>query len=181
MKTLLDLLPAIAFGAAFYLGDIYAATIALIVSLAIVVLALRALTGTWHKAHLAALVVSAVMGGITLTLHDPAFIKLKPSILYALFSMALLGSHFIGDKVLLQRMPQKMLVMPDALWRRINIAWALFFAFCAVLNYYVAHHFDEATWVKLKVFGFSLLMIAFMLAHLPFVNRYIVMDESQDK
>lgn len=181
MKTLLDLLPAVAFGAAFYFGDIYAATIALIVSLAVVVLAMRALTGQWHKAHLAALVISAVMGGITLVLHDPSFIKLKPSILYALFALVLLGSHFIGDKVLLQRLPQKMLVMPDKLWRRVNLAWAIFFVLCAVLNYYVAHHFDEATWVKLKIFGFSLLMIAFMFAHLPFVNRYLVMEETKDK
>ena len=49
--------------------------------------------------------------------------------------------------------------------------------FCAVLNYVVAYQFDEATWVKLKVFGFSLLMIAFMLAHLPFVGRYVVQPD----
>ena len=72
-----------------------------------------------------------------------------------------------------------MLVMPDALWRRVNLAWALFFLFCAALNYVVAHQFDEATWVKLKVFGFSLLMMGFMLAHLPFVSRYLVQTEDK--
>lgn len=174
MKTLLDLLPALAFLAAYYLGGIYVATIAIVLALAVTVIGFKLLDGRWHKAHLVALVVSAVLGGITLTLHDPAFIKLKPSIVYGVFALALLASHFIGDKVLLQRLPQKMLVMPDPIWKRVNLAWALFFIFCAVLNYIVAHQFDEALWVKLKVFGFSALMIVFMLAHLPFLSRYIV-------
>lgn len=177
MKTLLDLLPAIAFFAAYYFGGIYAATIAIVVALAITVIGFKLLDGRWHKAHLIALVVSAVLGGVTLALHDPVFIKLKPSIVYGIFAIALLGSHFVGDKVLLQRLPQKMLVMPDAMWKRVNLAWAVFFVFCAVLNYVVAHHFDEAMWVKLKVFGFSILMIVFMLAHLPFVSRYMVQPE----
>ena len=181
MKTLLDLLPALAFFGAYYFGGIYTATIAIIIALAITVIGFKLLDGRWHKAHLIGLAVSAVLGGITLFLHDPAFIKLKPSIVYGIFALALLGSHFVGDKVLLQRLPQKMVVMPDAVWKRVNLAWALFFVFCAMLNYVVAHQFDEALWVKLKVFGFSVLMIVFMLAHLPFINRYMVQPEEAAK
>ncbi len=181
MKTLLDLLPAIAFFVAYYLGGIYTATIALVVALAVTVIGFKLSDGRWHKAHLVALVVSIVLGGITLTLHDPAFIKLKPSIVYGIFALALFGSHFIGDTVLLQRLPQKLVVMPDKLWKRVNFAWALFFVFCAGLNYVVAHEFDEAIWVKLKIFGFSLLMIVFMLAHLPFIGRYMVQPEETPK
>lgn len=181
MKTLLDLLPVIAFGAAYYLGGIYVATIAIVVALAMTVIGFKLLDGRWHKAHLVALLASAVLGGITLALHDPAFIKLKPSIVYGIFAVALIGSHFVGDKVLLQRLPQKMLLMPDAMWKRVNLAWALFFVFCAVLNYIAAYHLEEATWVKLKVFGFSLLMMGFMLAHLPFVSRYLVQPEQVAK
>ncbi len=179
MKTLLDLLPLIAFGIAYYLGGIYPATIAIIVALAITVIGFKLLDGRWHKAHLIALGVSVVLGGITLALHDPVFIKLKPSLVYGIFAIALIGSHFIGDKVLLQRLPQKMVVMPDAVWKRVNLAWAAFFVFCAVLNYVVAHQFDEALWVKLKLFGFSILMLVFMLAHLPFIGRYVVQAEEK--
>ena len=126
MKTLLDLLPAIAFFAAYYFGGIYTATVVLVVALAVTVIGYRLLEKRWHKAHIIALVASAVLGGITLALHDPAFIKLKPSIVYGVFALALLGSHFVGDKVLLQRLPQKMLLMPDTLWKRVNVAWAVF-------------------------------------------------------
>lgn len=182
MKTVLDLLPAVAFFAAWYFGGIYAATVALMVALAVTVLGFKWLEGRWHKAHLIALVASVVLGGITLLLHDPAFIKLKPSLVYGVFALALIASHFIGEKkVLLQRLPQKMVVMPDAVWKRVNFAWALFFLFCAGLNYVVAHQFDEATWVKLKVFGFSVLMIVFLFAHLPFIGRYVVQPDDGAK
>jgi intracellular septation protein len=176
MKILLDLLPAFAFIGAYYFGDIYAATLALIVSLFVVVGGYRLLENRWHKGHMIATVVAVVLGGITLILHDPVFIKFKPSVVYGVFAIALLGSHFIGDRVLLQRIPQKTVQMPDALWRKVNIAWALFFIFCAALNYYVAFHADEATWVKLKAFGFSVLMLVFLLAHAPFVGRYLVAE-----
>ena len=179
MNLLLDLIPAIAFIAAYSFGDIYAATLALIASLVVTVLLHRLLLGRWNKGQLVTLLVSVVLGGVTLALHDPGFIKLKPSVVYGVFALALLGSQLAGEKVLLQRLPQKMLVMPDVVWKRVNLAWGLFFILLAVLNYYVAHHFDEATWVKFKVFGFTLLMIIFMLAHLPFLGRYVVNpDES---
>jgi intracellular septation protein len=179
MNLLLDLIPAIAFIAAYSFGDIYAATLALIASLVVTVLLHRLLLGRWNKGQLVTLLVSVVLGGVTLALHDPGFIKLKPSVVYGVFALALLGSQLAGEKVLLQRLPQKMLVMPDVVWKRVNFAWGLFFILLAVLNYYVAHHFDEATWVKFKVFGFTLLMIIFMLAHLPFLGRYVVNpDES---
>lgn len=176
MKSLLDFAPAIAFIVAYYWGDIYIATATLIASLFLVVAAYRVIERRWHKLHLTAAIAAGVLGGITLAIHDPTFIKLKPSVVYALFGLVLLGSHFVGDRVLLQRLPQKMVQMPDLLWRRVNLVWAAFFMFCAVLNYIVAFHADEATWVQLKAFGFTLLNVAFLLAHLPFLSRYVVSE-----
>jgi intracellular septation protein len=178
MKTLLDFLPAIAFIAGYYWGDIYTATAVLIGSLFVVVLAYWLIEKRLHKGHLTAAIAAAILGGITLAVHDPYFIKLKPSVVYGLFALALLGSHVVGTKVLLQRIPQKVIQMPDVLWRKVNVAWALFFVFCAVLNYYVAFHFNEATWVKLKAFGFTALMFVFLLLHLPFLSRYLAVEKS---
>ncbi len=173
MKVLVDLLPALAFFGAYFLGDIYAATIALVVSLFVVVAYYRIALGQWHKAHLATAIIAALLGGLTLYVHDPAFIKLKPTVVYAVFALALLGSHVIGDKVLLSRIPQKTFELPDAVWRKVNFVWAIFFIGCAVLNYYIAQHYDEATWVKFKTFGFTALMFVFMVGHAPFLMRYL--------
>lgn len=178
MKTLLDLLPAVAFLAAYYFGDIYTATLALIVSMFVTVAGHWLISRKLHKAHAIGAVAALILGGVTLAFRDPDFIKLKPSVVYTVFALALAGSHFLGDRVLLQRIPQRMLVMPDTVWRRVNASWSVFFLFCAGLNYVIAYHFDESTWVQLKAYGFSVLMMVFMLAHLPFLSRYVVQEEA---
>ena len=176
MKFLLDLGPALAFFAAYYLGGIYVATGVLIASLFALVLIYWLWKHEVHKVHLVTAVIAAVLGGLTLYVHDPAFIKFKPTALYAVFSIALLLSHVIGDRVLLARLPQQAIKLPEPVWRRVNFVWALFFAFCALLNLYVATNYDEATWVKFKTFGFTALMFVFLLAHAPFLARYLPQD-----
>lgn len=177
MKTLIDFAPALLFFGAYYLYGIYNATIVLIVSL-------FALVGVYwlrekrvHKTHLITALVAGALGGLTLWIRDPAFIMYKPTAVYAVFSVALLLSHVIGDKVLLARLPQKMIQLPDDVWRKVNLAWAAFFAFCALLNVYVAHNFSEETWVQFKTFGFTILMFVFIMAHMPFLKRYLPQEE----
>lgn len=181
MKTLLDFSPALAFFAVYYLGGgLFPATAALIACSVALVLIYRLWQRKWHLQHLFTAALVSVFGGLTLAIGDPDFIKIKPSVLYAGFALALLGSHVVGDKVLLQRLGQRSFALPDTLWRRINLAWVLFFAGCAVLNYYVASHFDEQTWVNFKTFGFTGLTLVFMLGHLPFVARHL-QDASGEK
>lgn len=178
MNFLLDNLWIPAFLIAYALGGIYAATAALIAAMAVTVVAYWILERRIHKMHLVAAITAAVLGGITLYVHDPIFIKFKPTAVYLLFAMALLGSHLIGDKVLMARLPQKTIVLPDAVWPRVNFAWAVFFLFCAALNVYVALNFDESVWVKFKAFGFTGLSIVFILAHLPFLHKYLPQEQS---
>lgn len=173
MKFLLDFAPALLFFGAYYFFGIYVATATLIVSLFLLVAAYWLLERRVHKAHLITAVVAGVLGGITIAVQDPVFILYKPSVVYAIFALALLGSQLFGDKVLLARIPQKAITLPDPVWRKVNLAWAAFFGFCAMLNLWVAFSFDEATWVKFKTFGFTLLMFLFLLAHAPFLSKYL--------
>ena len=176
MKFLLDYAPALLFFAAYFLFGIYVATATLIAAAIALVLVYRAWEKRWHKAHLVVAVLAAVLGGLTLAIHDPVFIKFKPTAVYAVFALALLGSHVVGDRVLLARIPQHTFSFPEPVWRRVNLAWALFFAGCALLNAYVAASYDEATWVKFKTFGFTALTFVFLLAHAPFLSRYLPDD-----
>lgn len=173
MKFLLDFAPALLFFGAYFAWDIYIATGVLIGALFTVVFAYWVWKRELHKAHLATALVALVLGGLTIYIHDPLFIKFKPTAVYALFALVLLGSHFIGDKVLLQRIPQKAFTLPDLVWRKVNLAWVLFFAGCAALNLYVAASYDEATWVKFKTFGFTALTFVFLMGHLPFLKQYL--------
>lgn len=173
MKFLLDYAPALLFFGAYMLYDIYVATAVLIAAAIGLVLVYRVWHRRWHKAHLVVAVLATVLGGLTLAIQDAAFIKLKPTAVYGIFGLVLLASHLVGERVLLARLPQKTFQFPEGVWRRVNFAWGLFFLACAALNLYVAERYDEATWVKFKTFGFTALMFVFLIAHAPFLSRYL--------
>lgn len=173
MKTLIDLVPAVLFFGALVKYDIYIATAVLIPALFVAALGHWIIDRKPPKTQLWVAVVALVLGGTTLALNDPLFIKIKPTIVYLVFAVALYGSRFIGEKPLLARIPQNMLVMPPEVWNRIHSAWALFFLFNAALNVYVFTYYDDVTWGAYKAFGVTIMMFVFMLAHIPFLHKYI--------
>ena len=173
MKSLIDLLPALLFLAALFLGDIYKATATLMASLVLLAAWYWWRDGKPHKLHTFSAAVVLVLGGATLLIQDSSFVKYKTTVVNGIIALLFLGSHVIGDKVLLQRIPQQAVVMPDAIWRRVNVAWAFFFGSVAALNLYVMHNFDDRTWGLFKTVGVSALMFVFMLGHLPFLARYV--------
>lgn len=173
MKQLLDLLPAAAFLGGWLAYDIFVATGAVIVALFAVVAAYWLLERKLHKMHAFAAVAALILGGATLLLRDPVFIQYKPSIVYALFGLVLAGSHLIGERVLLQRLPQQTLVMPVTQWRRLNAAWSMFFLSIAGLNLYIVETQSEAVWVHFRTWGYSVLTLSFVVLTLPFITRYL--------
>lgn len=180
MKQVLDLGPAVAFFVAYYLGDIYTATLTVIVALFITVAGYWLLERRLHKLHLAAAIAALIFGGLTLYVRDPTFIKFKPTMMYTLLGLVLLGSHFIGKKVLLQRLPQTMVVLPDTLWRRLNAIWGGFFLSLAALNLFVATQFSEEVWVQFRTYGYSIITFVFLLSQLPFLSKHMP-QEQEDK
>jgi intracellular septation protein len=179
MNALIDLLPLAAFIGGYFTGGIYAATGALIVACVVSAGLLWLRTRKPPKMQLITAAMAIVFGGMTLWLHNPDFIKLKFSLVYLLFAAALLGSHFVGDKVLLARIPQDVLKLPDALWRRVNIAWIFYFLLLAAVNLYIARNFSEAIWVKFKL-ACIFLPVVFMLLQAPFLAPYLETDPKND-
>ena len=178
MKSYVDLLPAPLFLVALFLGDIYVATLVLMVSLAALAAWYWWREGKPHKLHTITALVVLVLGGMTLLLRDASFVKYKTTVVNGLIAAALLLSHVIGDKVLLARIPQHTISLPEPVWRRVNLAWAGFFAGIAVLNLYVMHHFDDRAWGLFKTVGVMGLTFVFMLAHAPFLAKYLQQPEN---
>lgn len=179
MNALIDLLPVVLFGAAYFLRGIYTATAVLIAACFAVVLISWLRTRKVPKMQLFTALLAAVFGGMTIYLHNPEFIKIKFSLVYLLFAIAMLGSHFIGDKVLLARIPQDAIKLPDAVWRRLSLAWVIYFLLLAAVNLYIAENFSEAFWVKFKL-ACVFLPVVFMLLQAPFLARYLESDPEND-
>ena len=176
MKLLLDYLPILLFVGAYYLRDIYFATVVLIISLFVQVAILYQMTRRVPKMQLTAAMLALVLGGITLALKDPVFIKVKPTALYGLFAVILIGSHFYGERPVIQRLLESSLHLPAPVWRSVNLMWAAFFIFCGALNLYVAYRFSEAFWVNFKLFGMLGLTLVFVLFQGLYLSRYLHHD-----
>ncbi len=181
MKLLFDFLPILLFFIAYKLADIYVATAVLIA------VTLAQVGWIWlrqrrvEKIPLFTAGLVLVLGGATLILHDPIFVKWKPTVVNWLFSMAFLGSCFIGQKPLLERMMGGQLELPAPIWVKLTLAWAAFFFAMGLANLYVAFNFDENTWVNFKLFGMLGLTLVFVLAQAAYMSRHIKSDDSPPK
>lgn len=153
MQLLFDFLPIIVFFVAFKVYDMYVATAAIIVTLAAQIAIQWIRKRTVSKMLLVSGVLAALFGGATLLLRDPIFIQWKPTVVYALFAVAFLGSQLVGKQTLIERVMGEVIQLPKAMWRQLNMIWVANFAILAIANIYVVYHFDQETWVNFKLFG----------------------------
>jgi intracellular septation protein len=119
------------------------------------------------------LAIIVVFGGATIYFHNEAFIKWKPTVLYWVFAVVLVGAQLTMGKNLIRLMMKAQIDLPDPVWTRLNLAWAGFFAAMGALNLYIAFNFPTSVWVNFKLFGFMGLMIAFVIAQTMFLSKYI--------
>lgn len=181
MKFFFDFFPIIVFYVAYKMYDIYVATGAIIVATAIQVGFTMIRHKRVEKMHLITLGLVVVFGGATLYLKDPEFIKWKVSVVNWLFAIVFLASQYIGERNLIQRMMQQAITVPNAIWKKLNLGWALFFAGMGFLNLYIFKHFPESTWVNFKVYGLLGLTIAFVILQAFYLSRHIVEEENTEK
>jgi intracellular septation protein len=119
------------------------------------------------------LAIIVVFGGATIYFHNEAFIKWKPTVLYWVFAVVLVGAQLTMGKNLIRLMMKAQIDLPDPVWTRLNLAWAGFFAAMGALNLYIAFNFPTSVWVNFKLFGFMGLMIAFVIAQTMLLSKYI--------
>jgi intracellular septation protein len=180
MNQLIDLLPLAAFGGTWVFSNIYTATAVLMAGCVILAGYRWISTGRFPKMHVATAVMACVFGALTLYYRNPEFIKLKFSLVYLLIGAMMLSSHFFSDKVLIQRIPQDALKMPDAAWRRMSLAWIVYFIALAGVNWYIAENFSEKVWFSFKFLAGTVLPVVFMLAQAPFLAPYLEPDPKND-
>lgn len=134
-----------------------------------------------EKMHLISLAILLAFGTLTLAFKDPLFIKWKVSIFNWVFATVIIGSQFIGEKPLIERMMAHAIDVPKKIWRNVNLIWGLFFAFVGVVNIYVAYNYSEETWVDFKLFGVLGLTFVFMIAQGIYLAKHAEPIEDEEE
>jgi intracellular septation protein len=173
MKFFVDFFPVLLFFLAYKWFDIYVATAVAIGATVVQLAIIWWRTGTLAKMQLITLGVIVVFGGLTLYLHDEQFIKWKPTVINWLFAAAFLFSQFIGQRTAIERMLGQNIVLPQPVWRRLNLSWIIFFVVLGAANLFVMTFYDSNTWVNFKLFGMLGLTLAFVVLQSVFLARYI--------
>jgi intracellular septation protein len=126
------------------------------------------------------LAIIMLFGGATIWLHNEAFIKWKPTVLYWVFSGVLLLSVWVLKKNVMRLLLGTQLQLPDKVWQQLNGLWASFFAVMGGLNLYVAYGFSTNDWVNFKLFGFTGLTLAFVIFQAWFLSRHLTQGTQND-
>ena len=152
-------------------ADLFVATAAFMVASIVSLGALWFLTRKLAIMPLVTAGIVLVFGGLTLWLQDETFIKMKPTIVNGLFA-ATLGLGLLFRKPLLQVVLEGAFDLTDVGWRRISLAWTLFFAFMAVLNEALWRNLSTDAWVTFKTFGSPAITFVFAIGLTPLLTRH---------
>lgn len=177
MKFLFDLFPVILFFIAFKFFGIYVATAVAIIATIAQILYCKIRHGKVEKMLLLSGAIIVLFGGATLLLKDPTFIQWKPTILYWLFSAGLVISQLFFHKNPIRAMMEKQITLPNAIWTKLNLAWAALFLALGFLNLYVAFNYSQDTWVNFKLFGITGIMFVFIILQTLMLSKYIASEE----
>ena len=177
MKLLFDLFPVALFFAAYKFADIYVATFVAIVANIGQIAWLRLRGKKIEPMMWISLAIIAVFGGATLLLHDETFIKWKPTVLYWLFGAVLVGAQFGFGKNLIRAMMEKNILLPEPIWRRLNLSWATFFIVMGFVNLYVAYNYSTDAWVNFKLFGSFGLMLLFIIGQGLVLSKHAIEEK----
>jgi intracellular septation protein len=173
MKLFLDFFPIALFFVAFKVWGIWVATAIAIVATLVQILWVWRTQGHVHAMQWVSLAIIVVFGGASLLTQDETFIKLKPTVLYALMGSVLLVGKLVFQRNFIRQLMNEQLELPDSVWNLLLFSWSAFFIAMAALNWWVAHNFDTDTWVDFKLFGTMGLMIVFIVIQALYLGKYI--------
>lgn len=198
MKQFLEFLPLVLFFGAYQMNGetisvgewlyafdgIYSATAVLMFSSVAVLLVTFVLERRLDKRLMWMTVAILVFGAATLVFRDQRFIQWKPTVFNWVLALVFLASQFVGDKNLLQRFLGQQLVLPRAVWGRLNLLYVAHFSVVGALNLFVAYRYEEAFWVSYKLYsslGFTIALMALtVLLLFPHLKNQIPNSDTED-
>ena len=120
-------------------------------------------------------------GGLTIWLQDEKFIQIKPTAIYLLFGVLLIGGWLRG-KALLQILLEAAFEGVDRDgWLKLSRNWGVFFVFMAGLNEVLRLQLDFESWLWAKLWVFMPLSFLFTFSQIPMLLKHGLAIDDRDE
>ncbi|UAK24835.1 septation protein IspZ [Sphingomonas nostoxanthinifaciens] len=168
----IDYLPLIAFFLANKFVGVFAGTAVFMVAIVLAVIVSR-----WKLGRVSPMLwLSAILvigfGGLTIYLHDPRFIQIKMTLIYAMFTAILVGGLAVGKPAIKYLLQAAFPGLEEAGWMKLSRNWAIFFAVMAIVNEVLRRQVGFDTWLAVKTWGLTAASIVFGAAQVPMLMRH---------
>jgi len=180
-KFWLDFGPLLVFFLVNWKYGIFGATLSIMITLPISILLSHIINKHIPKMLIMSGVLVLIFGALTLYLKDERFIKIKPTIIYLLFSGVLGFGLMKGKSYLKYLLESTFPEMEEKGWMLITRNWSIFFGFLAILNEIVWRNLTTDQWVSVKVFGFTSLTFIFIFSQVFIIMKYLIEGPAQEK
>ena len=181
-KLATELGPLVIFFGANSKFGLFVATAAFMAAIVVAIIASYVVTKHVPLMAIVTAVIVLVFGGLTLFFHDEMFIKVKPTIIYALFALALGVGLLMGRSFIAIMFDQMFNLTPKG-WRLLTIRWMFFFAGMAMLNEIIWRTQSTDFWVSFKAFGVIPITAVFAMLQTSLIKRFGIepaTDEASD-
>jgi intracellular septation protein len=171
-RLLIDLGPLIVFFVVNSVKGILAGTGAFMIA----IIAALVVSLTKYKKVSPLLWLSAIMvlvfGGLTLWLHDPRFIKIKPTVYYVTVSAVLAFGLATNRNILKMVLGSAYPGLSERGWMLLSRNFAIFFVALAIANEFVWRTFSTDVWIGFKIYGAIPATLVFGAANMPMLIRH---------
>jgi len=122
-----------------------------------------------------------IFGGITIWTGDQRVIQAKPTAIYLVFGLLLLGGWWKGKALLKALLEAAFDGLSDEGWLKLSLNWGIFFLFLAVLNEVFVWYLTFGDWLAAKLWVFLPLSFLFTFTQLPMLLRHgLNLDEKAE-
>ena len=111
-------------------------------------------------------------GALTIWLRDERFIQIKPTVIYALFAVALLVGWLRGKALLQTLLAAAFEGLDQDGWLKLSRNWGFFFVVLAALNEVLRAYLSFGDWLWAKLWVFMPLSFLFTFAKIPMLRRH---------
>ena len=171
LRSIVEYGPIATFFVAYNMADLFIATASIMVATALALTLSYAVERRIPMMPLITAGIVGIFGGLTLWLNDETFIKMKPTIIQAIFGSVLIGG-LLANRLFLKSLMGSAWHMTDKGWRILTLRFSLFFFLSATLNEAIWRTQSTDFWVNFKVFGLIGLTFVFIVTQLPLLKRF---------